>query len=87
MTDKNRILTIAQALWFVASSLSRPIQGLALTTLELTTLSFILIMLATSYCWMYKPSGITRPIIVQCNSTVEQIRAKVSNSGLVYDPD
>ena len=86
MVNRHRLLTIGQALWFVASTVSRPIQGLSLTTLELTTISFVIILYATSYCWMYKPSDVARPHILECRSTIEQIRVDVSYPTLIRMP-
>lgn len=46
-----RGIAVVQSLWFTFNSLGRAAQGLHLTTLELTTLSFVFIMTATSACW------------------------------------
>jgi hypothetical protein len=75
----NRLLTVGQALWFVASSIARPIQGLSLTALELTALSFVLVLFATSFCWLHKPSNITRPTVLASKCTIEKIRFEVGN--------
>lgn len=86
--DKNkadglaRLLTVCQALWFLTSSIARPIQGLRMTTLELTTISFIIVMFATSYSWFHKPSDISRPITLQCNTTISHIRNEAGLRGL-----
>ncbi|KAE9376095.1 hypothetical protein N431DRAFT_371135 [Stipitochalara longipes BDJ] len=87
--DKNksdglaRLLTACQALWFLASSIARPIQGLSMTTLELTTISFIIVMFGTSYCWFHKPSDISRPVILQCKTSIAYIRSEAG----YHDPD
>lgn len=77
LTDRYRLLTIFQALWFTASTIARPIQGLSMTTLELTTISFVIVMFATSYCWLHKACDISRPIILPCNILMADIRRKV----------
>ncbi len=64
-------------MWFVAAFISRPIQGLSVTTLELTTISFIIVFFATSYCWMHKPSEVFRPVILHCETSIAQIRSEV----------
>ncbi|KAH7364748.1 hypothetical protein BKA65DRAFT_144057 [Rhexocercosporidium sp. MPI-PUGE-AT-0058] len=80
IADKNkadglaRILAIFQALWFVTSTIARPIQDLSMTTLELTTISFVIVMFATSYCWLHKPSDISRPVILHCKVLMADIR-------------
>lgn len=59
-----RCLAVGQASWMVVNCVVRVAQGLALTTLELTTLSFILIFFLTSFCWYHKPSGITTRVTI-----------------------
>jgi uncharacterized membrane protein YsdA (DUF1294 family) len=49
-------------------------QGIFVTTLELTTLSFILVFLITSYCWYHKPMDINKPIILELKTSVAAIR-------------
>jgi hypothetical protein len=48
------------------------------TALELTTLSFVLVLVATQYCWLHKPSGVSRPVILDTKYTIHQIRLDVS---------
>lgn len=67
-------MTIAQALWFSLNCIFRFAQGLFLTTLELTTLSFILVFLVTSYCWYHKPMDINKPIILKPKKSLAIIR-------------
>ncbi|KFY38368.1 hypothetical protein V495_06612 [Pseudogymnoascus sp. VKM F-4514 (FW-929)] len=78
-----RFLTIAQAVWFVAAFISRPVQGLSVTTLELTTISFIIVFFATSYCWMHKPAQVSRPVILHCETSIAQIRIQAGH----HDPN
>ncbi|OBT85015.1 hypothetical protein VE02_04955 [Pseudogymnoascus sp. 03VT05] len=70
-------------MWFVAAFISRPIQGLSVTTLELTTISFIIVFLATSYCWMHKPSEVFRPVILHCETSIAQILSEAGH----HDPE
>jgi hypothetical protein len=72
--DLDRLITIAQALWFSFNCIFRFVQGLFVTSLELTTLSFILVFLVTSYCWYHKPMDINRPIILKPRRSVTLIR-------------
>jgi hypothetical protein len=66
--DKNkgdkmaRFLTVCQILWFSINSVARLIQHLAITTLELTTLGFIICTLGTYFFWAHKPMDILTPI-------------------------
>lgn len=74
-----RLITILQALWFTVNCIWRPIQGLSLTTLELTTVSFILFMLATSLSWMHKPLDVSRPTILRSETPIAQILMEASD--------
>jgi len=56
----------------------RVAQHIDLTTLELTTLGFIFLMLATSFVWRHKPSGVTQPLFLDTSADVFDIRSKAS---------
>ena len=84
--DECRLLSIFQALWFSISLIARPIQGLAITTLELTTASFVIVMFGTSYFWFHKPSDISRPITLTSSSSIAEIRAKASEQSSLDQP-
>jgi hypothetical protein len=71
----SRMLTVWQALWFSVTELQRWRNGLPLTTLELTALSFVLIMLFTELLWLRKPSLMKpRNIPTKDDRTVQDIR-------------
>ena len=77
---KSRLITVCQATWFTITSIARPIQGLSLTTFELTALSFIVVFFAISFCWLYKPMGVSRAITLRMETKikviVQQVRSK-----------
>ncbi|KAI1120294.1 hypothetical protein F5Y10DRAFT_290027 [Nemania abortiva] len=56
----SRLFTVWQVLWFSVTVIQRARNGLPTTTLELTTLNFVVVMIATSICWFRKPA-ITTP--------------------------
>ncbi|RAK82203.1 uncharacterized protein BO72DRAFT_420195 [Aspergillus fijiensis CBS 313.89] len=56
----SRLIAVSQAFWFLVSTFERFRLGISVTTLELTTVAFSLMMLATSITWFHKPS-ISRP--------------------------
>ena len=69
--DKNkadgllRTITLCQILWFIVNIMGRWAQRLTVTTFELTTVSFILCSLGTTFCWWNKPAdAIVAQIIV-----------------------
>jgi hypothetical protein len=77
--DKNkgdgmvRFLTACQILWFSVNCIGRAMQHLAITTLELTTLGFILCTLGTSFCWAHKPMDVGTAIVLKPNTTLRNI--------------
>ena len=84
--DKYRFLSVFQALWFSINLVARPILGLAITTLELTTGSFVIVMFGTSYFWLHKPSDILRPITLTSSSSIAQIRGQASIQSIYDQP-
>ncbi|KAI9894871.1 MAG: hypothetical protein M1814_000091 [Vezdaea aestivalis] len=74
-----RIITLGQTLYFLASTLSRPIQGLAMTTLELTVLGFIYCTLATNILWWKKPNDVEIGHDFDLNTGVREILLDVGD--------
>jgi hypothetical protein len=92
--DKNkgvkmaRFLTLFQILWFSINSIGRVIQHLAITTLELTTLGFIICTLGTYFFWAHKPMDILTSIALVPNKTVAEIleRAGIRSTAIYKRP-
>lgn len=59
--------------WFTLSTISRPIKGYATTTLEITTLAYILCALVTTFFWRHKPMDVQLPITLNCPVSLDQI--------------
>lgn len=74
-----RCITVFQALWMVVNSLVRVAQGLALATIELTTLSFVLVFLLSSFCWYFKPQGIVTRTTLRLETDLNEILREVSH--------
>lgn len=79
LRDKNkgdglvRFITVCQILWFSLNCLGRAVQQLAIATLELTTLGFIVCTLGTYYFWLRKPLDVGRAIILTTDLTMDEI--------------
>ena len=62
--DKNKVdgllraVVLCQVLWFLVGVIARWIQRLAVTTAELTTVSFIFCSAGTALCWWHKPADV-----------------------------
>jgi hypothetical protein len=68
-----RIITVSQILWFSFNCLGRALQHLAITTLELTTVSFIICTLGTYVFWAHKPMDIETTITLEPNATITEM--------------
>lgn len=77
--DKNgndniaRLITVTQIIWFTITIIMRLFQHVAITTLELTTIGFIVCTLATNFFWAHKPSNIAMPIVLNTEHTIVAI--------------
>jgi hypothetical protein len=59
-----KAIALTQVLWFVAQLIGRVINGLAITTLEIFTLSNVICTTITYLAWWSKPNGIRTPILL-----------------------
>ena len=71
-------MTIWQGTWFLITFVARLIQGLHVTTMELTAVSFVVILFGTAWCWKEKPSDVSSTITVHSSTTIEEITIRVS---------
>ncbi|KAI4121746.1 MAG: hypothetical protein LQ338_006191 [Usnochroma carphineum] len=66
-------LTCLQTGWFIIQVIGRAVQHLPITTLEITTLSFVLCTLAMFFQWANKPLDVESPTRLTSNKTIEEI--------------
>ncbi|CEI67908.1 unnamed protein product [Fusarium venenatum] len=71
-----RLITIWQGTWFLISFIARLIQGLHVTTMELTAVSFVVILFGTAWCWKDKPSDVGTTITLHSSASMETIILK-----------
>lgn len=76
-----RFITVCQMLWFSVNCFGRVAQGLAITTIELTTLGFIVCTLGTYFFWARKPMDVGSAILLVPNVSVQQILEKAGEKG------
>jgi len=75
-----KTLTILQTGWFVIQCLGRAIQHLPMTTLELTTFSFVFCTFASYYQWANKPLDVESPTIIKMEGTIAQVLIEARSS-------
>ncbi|KAF2651426.1 hypothetical protein K491DRAFT_606887 [Lophiostoma macrostomum CBS 122681] len=77
--DKNkydglaRLISTVQIFWFTLNTVARVITGIATTTLEITTVGFIVCTLPTLFFWRHKPMNVQFPIELACDVPLHQI--------------
>ncbi|KAK3342075.1 hypothetical protein B0T25DRAFT_626451 [Lasiosphaeria hispida] len=72
----SRLLSFVQLLWTTVNIIARAVNGLYITTLEITTIAFVFCSLCTYVFWREKPSGVTEPIHIVPNATMANILIK-----------
>jgi hypothetical protein len=60
-----KAIALLQIIWFIAQILSRVIDGLAVTTMELFTVGNVMCAVITYLAWWNKPNGVQAPIIIK----------------------
>ncbi|KAL2841357.1 hypothetical protein BJX68DRAFT_271231 [Aspergillus pseudodeflectus] len=70
-----RVFTVCQGVWMMLNCILRATQGLALTTLELATISLVIVFVAASFCWYHKPSDVTTTRTLSLSTHFDLIRA------------
>lgn len=68
-----RVLAVGQALWFCVDIIARGLQGLAVTTLEVTTIGIIVDSILVYYFWKDKPADVEYSEIVDIGMTLDEM--------------
>lgn len=71
-----KLVTILQAGWFNLQCLARVYQRISITTLELSTVAFVVCTIATNIMWWSKPKDVFVPIVLTIDCTLESLLAK-----------
>jgi hypothetical protein len=66
-------LTFGQTIWFIVQFVARPVQGLALTELEVITLAYCVLNGATFWLWKDKPLDVQCPIVIELGTTPSNV--------------
>jgi hypothetical protein len=79
-----RTLAQAQSAWFAMNCLARFVQGLPITTLELTVLAFFVPTLGIVFFWKDKPSDIHTIKTLRLSLTVDKLREHALAHGHIH---
>ncbi|MCJ1281079.1 hypothetical protein MMC26_000397 [Xylographa opegraphella] len=79
-----KLFTIVQTGWFILQCLARLLQHISITTLELSTIAFVVCTIGTNIMWWAKPKDVFVPIVVKIDRTLEGLLAMAGPE--VLDP-
>ena len=68
-----KLFTIVQTSWFLLQCLARLKQGLSITTLELSTIAFVVCTIGTNILWFAKPKDVMVPAVLKIDCTLERL--------------
>jgi hypothetical protein len=68
-----KTFTVCQTLWFIVQCIARLIQGLSITSLEVTTIAFVVCTIGTYALWWSKPKGVFVPVVIRKELTLADI--------------
>lgn len=68
-----KTLVCTQICWQVMQVVARCIQRLPITTLELTSLSYVVCALAMYFMWLHKPLDIETPTVIEIETNIKDI--------------
>ena len=74
-----KLLTMVQTGWFVIQVLGRAIQHMPVTTLELTTFTYVFCTFASYYQWSNKPLDVESPTIITISKSTAEILVEAGN--------
>ncbi|EMD31011.1 hypothetical protein CERSUDRAFT_78496 [Gelatoporia subvermispora B] len=60
----SKLITLFQAMWFVIQCVTRTVQHLPLSILELGTLGYVAVTVVLYIDWLYKPKDVRTPILL-----------------------
>jgi hypothetical protein len=68
-----KLVTAFQVGYLIIQCIARVIQGLAITTLELSAVAIVVCSLMTSYAWLHKPADVQTPVQLTSAHTLEEM--------------
>lgn len=66
-------ITCLQSAFLIMICIGRTAQGLALTTLELSTVAVVACSIMTSICWLRKPQDVRHPVRITMSTPMAQV--------------
>ncbi|MCJ1256716.1 hypothetical protein MMC24_004540 [Lignoscripta atroalba] len=70
-----KLFAIVQTTWFILQCLARLLQQISITSLELSTIAFVVCTIGTNILWWDKPKDVFVPIVLKIDCTLEGLLA------------
>jgi hypothetical protein len=75
----SKTLALVQTMWFLLQCISRGIEGIPVTELEVATCAFALLNFATYLLWWNKPLNVSRPVLIYQDD--KELEDRITNEG------
>ncbi|THU76973.1 hypothetical protein K435DRAFT_894766 [Dendrothele bispora CBS 962.96] len=76
-----KFIAVVQTTWFILQCIARKTEGLVVTDLEIVTLAFALLNIATYVLWWNKPQRVRYPVKIDyCRSAKSKVKIKKDRS-------
>jgi hypothetical protein len=67
----SKTIALVQTAWFILQCISRGVEGLPVTELEIATCAFAVLNFGTYILWWNKPLNVSRPVLVYADRKME----------------
>ncbi|KAF4769277.1 hypothetical protein HAV15_008549 [Penicillium sp. str.  len=68
-----KLITCVKVAYLILQCIGRAVLGLAVTTIELSTVAIVGCTLMTSICWLHKPLDVYYPVQIKMNISMGQV--------------
>ena len=79
-----KVITTFQISYLVLQCIGRAVQGLVITTMELSALAIVICAMMTSLCWFRKPANVITPIPLRSDLSMDEILARVGKTDFAW---
>jgi hypothetical protein len=82
----SKTITLLQTCWFALQVISRAAQHLAISTLEIFTISIVACSFASILLWWHKPKDVSTQTVIQVDMTDEELEEVLAGPRPEYSP-
>jgi hypothetical protein len=82
----SKTITLLQTCWFVLQVISRAARHLAISTLEIFTISIVACSLVSTLLWWHKPKDVSTQTVIRIDMTNEELEQVLAGPRPEYSP-